>query len=113
MRDNVYKGFEMILFVSKILKDRGVHFNWKIAGVSKDNYLVKMFSENFHAVQDHIDLLGSVEEEELSILLCNSDMYIQTSRIENSPNGLVEAMLIGMPCVVLAKLFCEGRERPS
>ncbi len=99
MRDNVYKGFETILFVSRILKDRGVLFRWKIAGVTKDNYLVKMFRKEFQKVEEHINLLGSLDEEGLSKHLCDSDMYIQASRIENSPNGLVEAMLIGMPCI--------------
>ncbi len=99
MRDNIYKGFETILFTARILKERGIDFYWKIAGISKDNFLIKMFKDDFRKVQANIKLLGKLNEEELSKLLCNSDVYIQASRIENSPNGLAEAMLIGMPCV--------------
>jgi glycosyltransferase involved in cell wall biosynthesis len=29
----------------------------------------------------------------------NSDLYIGTSHIENSPNSLCEALLVGVPCI--------------
>ena len=37
--------------------------------------------------------------EELSDILVDSDIYCHVSHIENSPNSVCEAMLIGMPIV--------------
>ncbi len=99
IRDNVYKGFETVLEAAKILKDQNLNFKWKIAGSSSNSILVNMYKKEFQYVKDYIELVGSLKEQELSLLLCQSDIYIQASRIENSPNGLAEAMLIGMPCI--------------
>jgi glycosyltransferase involved in cell wall biosynthesis len=43
-----------------------------------------------------------LDQETLTHLLVSSDVYCQTSHIENSPNSLCEAMLIGLPCVASA-----------
>ncbi len=47
----------------------------------------------------NIKLLGGSGEREISQLLQSADIYCQASHIENSPNSLCEAMLIGMPVI--------------
>ena len=51
---------------------------------SKDNNIV------FH---------GRIDAETLSELLCKSDIYVHVSHIENSPNSVCEAMMVGMPVI--------------
>ncbi len=99
IRDNVYKGFETVLESARILKEKKIKFEWKIAGSSNKSFLINMYANEFNEVKDCVELVGSLNEKDLSSLLCESDMYVQSSRIENSPNGLAEAMLIGMPCI--------------
>ena len=42
---------------------------------------------------------GRIDAELLSDLLCESDMYVHVSHIENSPNSVCEAMILGMPVI--------------
>ena len=44
-------------------------------------------------------LLGPLDEEKLSQSLLSSHLYVMPSHIENSPNNLCEAMILGMPCI--------------
>lgn len=44
-------------------------------------------------------MLGIKNENEIMDLLLSSDIYCQVSHIENSPNSLCEAMLVGLPIV--------------
>jgi glycosyltransferase involved in cell wall biosynthesis len=40
-----------------------------------------------------------MQEEEVVQILLDSDIFCQTSHIENSPNSLCEAMILGMPII--------------
>ena len=40
-----------------------------------------------------------LSEQQMLDYLLKSNVFVQTSSIENSTNSLGEAMLIGMPCV--------------
>ncbi|MEG1648113.1 MAG: glycosyltransferase family 4 protein, partial [Bacilli bacterium] len=44
-------------------------------------------------------LLGNLSEERLINSLLESNIYVMASHIENSPNNLCEAMILGMPCI--------------
>jgi len=46
-----------------------------------------------------VEFLGHIDADRLSRELCGSHAFALTSYIENSPNSLAEAMLLGMPCV--------------
>lgn len=51
-------------------------------------------------VGDIIKQYGSVSGDEKISLLLNSDVFIQTSRFEGMPLGILEAMSYGIPCLV-------------
>ncbi|MBR5178606.1 MAG: glycosyltransferase [Lachnospiraceae bacterium] len=51
-------------------------------------------------VSDLIEINGPVEEEKKEEILLNSDIFIQTSRSEALPMGLLEALSYGLPCIV-------------
>ena len=50
-------------------------------------------------VGDHIEFTGTLPAEEVARRLSTANAYVLTSAIENSPNTLGEAMLVGAPCV--------------
>lgn len=50
-------------------------------------------------VEDNIFFTGMLSESEMVQQLSRSSVYVLTSLIENSPNSLGEAMLMGVPCV--------------
>lgn len=60
-------------------------------------YLEKLIKDL--GVQDHIIFTDSLKAEEVAERLSKVHAYVLCSAVENSPNTLGEAMLIGTPCV--------------
>lgn len=67
----------------------------KISGYGK--YLRRLMKE--YGIQDRISMLGKLDEEQMRERYLKSHLFVCCSSIENSPNSLGEAMLLGMPCV--------------
>lgn len=97
----VYKGLEVVYHTAKLLTDLHFSFVWKIIGLSADDETVGIVekSSTLHASAIHIELLGSCQADEMIPIMLQSDMYVQVSHIENSPNSLCEAMAMGMPII--------------
>jgi len=60
--------------------------------------LSKLIKDN--GVEDIVELHHAVQGEEKERLLLESDIFIQTSRHEGMPMGILEAMSYGVPCVI-------------
>ncbi len=50
-------------------------------------------------VQDHIEFTGPLKAQQVAQKLSKVNAYVLCSTIENSPNTLGEAMMVGTPCV--------------
>lgn len=50
-------------------------------------------------VQDHIEFTGPLKAQQVAERLSKVNAYVLCSAIENSPNTLGEAMMVGTPCV--------------
>lgn len=50
-------------------------------------------------VQDHIEFTGPLKAQQVAEKLSKVNAYVLCSAIENSPNTLGEAMMVGTPCV--------------
>jgi glycosyltransferase involved in cell wall biosynthesis len=50
-------------------------------------------------VEDNVTFLGMQNAEQMADRMTHSHVYVLCSTIENSPNTLGEAMLMGVPCV--------------
>ncbi len=97
-----YKGFETIIDTAIKLKGLGHNFEWAIAGLNISQDLVQrsMKSRKIHNLQElNIRLLGHLSVEGIIDRMLRTNVYVQVSHIENSPNSLCEAMLIGLPIV--------------
>lgn len=55
-----------------------------------------------YRLQDNIYFTGELEASQMAEILKNSNVFVMPSTIENSPNSLSEAMMIGIPCVCSA-----------
>lgn len=116
--DSLYKGFETIVNTARILQKAGLlNYEWQVIGLSHQSILVKTTGQwlktNFDEL--HLKLLGPQGEKEIAQLLAAADIYCQVSHIENSPNSLCEALLMGMPVVAsyaggTASLLENGKE---
>lgn len=98
----IYKGYETVLKTALLLKQNtNIDFEWKIAGYNKNSKWVRI-AENYTGIKTadvNVKLLGALDAECLSDELVASDMYVHVSHIENSPNSVCEAMLLGMPVI--------------
>lgn len=80
---------------NNILDYKTVKQKLKISGYGR--YLRKLIRE--HGLQDAVVMLGRLEEGQMRERYLKSHLFVCCSSIENSPNSLGEAMLLGMPCV--------------
>ena len=97
----VYKGLEVVYHTAKLLTDLNFSFEWKIIGLNSRDELVGIVEKSsaLHASAIHVELLGSRQADEMIPIMRQSDLYVQVSHIENSPNALCEAMALGMPII--------------
>lgn len=60
-------------------------------------YLRKLIRENH--LGDKVTMLGRLSAEDMKARFLKSHLFVLPSALENSPNSLGEAMLLGVPCV--------------
>ena len=73
--------------------------NWKVALLreSYGRYLLSLIRKN--KVQDSIVFVGLLDEVSMCKQFLKSHVFVSASTIENSPNSVGEAMLLGVPVV--------------
>jgi len=93
-----YKGFDLILKTAKLLKEMSnLDFEWSIFGIKDYTFWEKKLKIKANAV--NIKLLGVGSQEMIVQELLLSDLYVHTSYVDNSPNSLCEAQIIGIPLI--------------
>lgn len=102
MSSGLYKGLETIVNTARILQqNNSPAFEWIVIGQKNSDDLAlivkRWLKTDFQSYNIH--LVGMKNEVEVADILVKSDIYCQVSHIENSPNSVCEAMLIGMPIV--------------
>lgn len=97
----VYKGLETIYHTAGVLKAAGVNFLWCVIGLTDSDTIVHLAEKQVgvNAKSLNVCLLGRKNASQMVDVMREADIYVQVSHIENSPNSLCEAMLLGMPCV--------------
>lgn len=94
----LYKGFDVVLKTAKLLKEvLRVDFEWKIYGDISPLFIEKKLKINHEDV--NIKLMGVASAEEIKDALLTSTAYVHTSYIDNSPNSLCEASLLGVTSI--------------
>lgn len=95
-----WKGIDVMLKTAHVLKEAGIDFEWNVAG-SLGNELKEIVEkkEGLKYADNNINILGFCTPEQLIDMMCSSTMYVHTAYIENSPNSICEAQIVGMPIV--------------
>lgn len=96
-----YKGFDVILKTAHILKSSGLRYKWMIAGLDNRHRIISFFERFTNLISDDLNIcyLGVLQEDQLINRLLESDVMVHPSYIDNSPNSVCEAQLLGLPIV--------------
>lgn len=97
-----YKGLETVLRTLQLLNSNESNkFEWHIAGMKGTEEIVGVIEKATKTkfADQNIKFRGSLNPTELLATLLQANLYIHPSHIENSPNSVCEAMLIGMPVI--------------
>ena len=99
--NSFYKGFEIIAESAFLLKRNGLTIEWCIAGLSSNDWSVKaakkVLKERFDSTC--FTFMGKITSKQIVESMQAADLYVSASHIENSPNNVAEAQLLGIPCI--------------
>ena len=98
----IYKGLDIVLETAKLLKSKSkFKFEWNIIGLENDNKVVKIIEKikGMKFKDNSVYFKGIKQGSDLISELLDSNIFIHPSHIDNSPNSVCEAMLLGMPVI--------------
>lgn len=94
----LYKGIDLILKTALLLKESNAFdFEWHVFGVKDMN-----FSENKLKILSrdvNVKICGVISATQLKEELLKADVFIHPSYIDNSPNSICEAQILGLPVI--------------
>lgn len=106
------KGFHYLLEAAAQLKDAYPDFVIVAAGYNpihtsvdknelKDSSYIRYIKSLIrqYQLQTHIILPGELSEAQMKEAYLKANVFVMPSTIENSPNSLAEAMMLGVPCI--------------
>lgn len=109
----LYKGGDIILKTANILKHTSQQqFEWNIIGIDDLRYLENKY--NLKLSDLNIKLLGRKTAIEIKKLELESHLFIHPVYIDNSPNSICEAQMLGLPVIStnvggIASLIKDGK----
>lgn len=100
-RDNLFKGLETAMRAFQILTpllDKSLE--WRIIGVPPNSHYERVCRRIARLPKDsNLKILGLRSADQIVEQLLQADAFVHPSHIDNSPNSLCEAMLMGLPVV--------------
>lgn len=95
-RISYVKNFDSIPHVAKLLKEKGLDFNWYIVGPGNHSDIDNVCVAN--GVADVVHFVGAKSNPYTWVKAC--DLYVQPSRIEGNSVTVREAQILGKPVIV-------------
>jgi glycosyltransferase involved in cell wall biosynthesis len=114
-----FKGIDTIIDSMKYLKEiLDERISWDIIGAYENEDVIQILKRKNRIASFSdcgITFKGVLHGELLINELCNSDLFVHPSNIENSPNSICEAMVLGMPTIAcfaggISSLIDDGKE---
>jgi len=102
LRGNPYKGIETVAQCCALLQELLPEgFEWTLVGIRPGEEVHRIVERKLRVSFERLGLRlpGRQPAQRVAHLLTQADIYVHPSRIDNSPNGLSEAMLVGLPVV--------------
>ena len=105
LSQTVYKGLDLVLKVAKYLSTyTNLEFDWQVIGLPSNSPMISFFERRtkIKSKDVHVIYIGVRTSEELTKDLLESNVYVHPSYIDNSPNSVCEAQILGLPVVATA-----------
>lgn len=94
----IYKGGDIILRTAQVLKTyTKIDFEWDVYGLTTMKNWERLTRISHKNV--NINIRGIIDAESLIKKVADSDVFVHPSYIENSPNTVCEAQIIGIPVI--------------
>lgn len=95
---SIYKGGDVILRAARVLKENvPFEYVWEVYGVPDMKNWEKLTGINHENV--NVEVKGVITAIQLVDIVTNADVYVHPSYIENSPNTVSEAQVLGIPVI--------------
>lgn len=93
-----YKGFDLILKTADLLKKfTKLKFEWHVFGITEYDFWENKLEIKSETVNVHLQ--GIATADTLVKNLKAADIFVHPSYIDNSPNSVCEAQIIGLPVI--------------
>lgn len=115
---NIYKGLDIVLKAARLLKNQpDTEFEWRIFGIHGNQEIVRFFEKlgKDRFASCNVVFMGPTDSDKLVECLMETTLFVHPSHIDNSPNSVCEAMLLGVPVVAaqvggVSSLIRDGEE---
>ncbi|MGL5259545.1 MAG: glycosyltransferase family 4 protein [Lachnospiraceae bacterium] len=90
-----FKEVKIVIAGNSIISNKSLKDKVKRSAYGK--YLIGLIKK--YQLEDFVTVLGKLEEEQMKQVFLQSHIFVCPSSLENSPNSVGEAMLLGVPVV--------------
>lgn len=96
-----YKGLDLILKTALLMDKLKIGYSWDVIGITDSNDFLRLFGKQYRVdyKKQNITFCGRKSADEIIESILNSDLYVHPSYIDNSPNSVCEAQMLGIPVV--------------
>ena len=97
-----YKGLDVVLKTANLLKkETQLSFVWKVFGINTDDGIVSFFERETDIKGSEVNVVycGPKSPVDLCHELLDAHVYVHPSYIDNSPNSVCEAQMLGLPVI--------------
>ena len=97
-----FKGGITLVRAAALLKRRGrPAIQLRLAGVDQDSMAGKYIQRNItrNGLEGQVELLGRLNTAQIIAEMRSARLFVLPSHMDNSPNSLAQAMILGMPCI--------------
>lgn len=100
--DIYFKGLDLLIECIIEIKEymRSNDIKLSLYGKKNTDYELLMKKIKEYKIEDIVSLNDGVFGKEKKLKLISADVFIQTSRSEGQPLGIIEAISLGLPCIV-------------
>ena len=93
------KNLSLLLDAISVLSKKGYQLGLKIAGEGNEQTSLESQAKRL-GIEEKLDFMGLMSDGEIVSLLSESDIYVNSSLIENMSTALMQAMSASLACVV-------------